>query len=135
MIFASISIPSNPIDENQEHSVEIRQDILVEDELIEDSWNENFVDNTYVVDDLLTFDKNEMVESDIIAYDSDGNEFLGVVLIQNFKGIGQLSNIEDEKFQVQLIFLENGTIEVESDIDSPLKVEVLNFRIIDVDVM
>ncbi len=85
--------------------------------------------NQYTVDDLNTFSPEDLIESDIIAYDEAGNIYTGTIQIQDFEGNG---TIEDDQYNEQEIIISfslEGNLIVCSEHPSSMKVEVLNYRI------
>lgn len=93
------------------------------------------LDNQYVVEDLLAFDKEDILESDVIAIDENGNEYVGVVYIQYGKAEGVITDEKYQEYNIQLDLKKDGQIQIQSDIEQLLKVEILNFRLIELDVI
>lgn len=132
-VAASLSLGAEKMDSNHlvVDSVEVEQIEL--EEVAE--LNFHSMDNQYVVEDLLAFDKEDLLESDVLVMDEHGEEYVGVVYIQNGKAEGVIVDDQYQEFNIQLDLKEDGQIEIQSDIEQVIKVEILNFRLIEVDVI
>lgn len=115
-----------PIDSNQVVDMELEEVQVISFQNL---------DNQYVVEDLLAFDKEDILESDVIAIDENGNEYVGVVYIQYGKAEGVITDEKYQEYNIQLDLKKDGQIQIQSDIEQLLKVEILNFRLIELDVI
>lgn len=115
-----------PIDSNQVVDMELEEVQVISFQNL---------DNQYVVEDLLAFDKEDILESDVIAIDENGNEYVGVVYIQYGKAEGIITDEKYQEYNIQLDLKKDGQIQIQSDIEQLLKVEILNFRLIELDVI
>lgn len=115
-----------PIDSNQVVDMELAEVQVISFQNL---------DNQYVVEDLLAFDKEDILESDVIAIDENGNEYVGVVYIQYGKAEGVITDEKYQEYNIQLDLKKDGQIQIQSDIEQLLKVEILNFRLIELDVI
>lgn len=131
ILFLILTVPYINASEVSKDSLEVN--VIVQEIIEVEEMDEADLANTYVVDDLIDFNKNDLIESDAFAVDEEGEEYYGVVNIQDFLGYGILLNENNDELPISIRFLEDGKMEISSEEQENLMVEILNFRIVEAD--
>lgn len=108
----------------------IQQDDISSDESIayEEPAFEN-ISNEYIPEDLSNFSPEDLVESDILVYDENGHLYTGTIFISDYEGAGTISDENFHEQEINISFLSEGKLAINSIHPSSIKVEILNYRI------
>lgn len=134
ILLASASIHFTEIDHTDKNfsadpsEMNIEETAATTEELYEEP-DFNTVLNQYSVEDLATFSQDDLIESDIIAYDEHGQIYNGIIRIQDFEGSGLIEDDQYNEHEILITFSPEGNLIVCSEHSDHLKVEILNYRI------
>lgn len=117
----SLSDPSSNV--TKQDSVPPKNDIVYEEPAFDN------ISNKYTVEDLSTFSPEDLIESDIMAYDENGHIYTGTILISDYEGTGVISDENFHEQEINISFLSEGKLAINSIHPFSVKVEILNYRI------